>query len=342
MVVDVKSPHILLSVVIPVFNEEESLPHLLGRLLPVLQEIGPHEVIFVNDGSSDDTGRILGGFCALHPGVVKVLSLRINKGKSIALQHGFKVASGDLVLMMDADLQDQPEEISKMIRHMEENNLDVVNGWKFQRHDPISKTMPSRLFNKVMCRFTGIDIHDFNCGLKLMKRECLQGITLYGQLHRFLLVLIANQGYRIGEIPVEHSPRRFGKSKYGTKRLYQGLFDFFTVIFLTRYLRSPLYMFGYYGMICFLVSFILGSYYLFFKPAFGKLLGLHPGALSDTPLWLLSPFLLITGLIFICFGLLGELTYYLHAESHVTRDLESCGGFGNSAGADCCQDPSDE
>jgi len=240
------------------------------------------------------------------------------------LQHGFQKATGQYILMMDADLQDRPEEIPAMLQYLKDNNLDVVNGWKFERRDPISKTLPSRIFNKVLYHFTNLNIHDFNCGLKLMKRSCLEGITLYGQLHRFLLVLIANKGYKIGEMPVEHASRLYGKSKYGTKRIYEGLFDFFTIIFLTRYLRSPLYMFGYYGMTCFIFSFAIGSYYFFFKPVFGNLLGMHPGPLSNTPLWLLFPFLLITGLIFFCFGLLGELTYYLHAANHVANDLDTC------------------
>lgn len=325
-----------LSVVIPAYNEEGSLRPLMEALVPVLDSIGNYEIIFVNDGSSDGTKRILDELTEASPGVVKALHLRINKGKSIALQHGFNSASGELVLMMDADLQDRPEEIPKLISYMDEHNLDVVNGWKFVRHDPISKTLPSRLFNKVMCRFTGLTIHDFNCGLKLFKRECLQGITLYGQLHRFLLVLIANQGYRIGEMPVDHAPRRYGTSKFGSKRLYQGLFDFLTVIFLTRYLRSPLYMFGYYGLTCFVISFVLGFYFLLFNPLVGQLFGLQPTSLNDHPLWLLSPFLLIAGLIFICFGLLGELIYYLHAERHVARDLETCSGLNEN---DCaCPD----
>lgn len=321
-----------LSVIIPAYNEEESLQPLLDALLPVLATVGNCEIIFVNDGSSDNTGRILDGFTRLHLGMVKTLHLRINKGKSIALQHGFNRATGELVLMMDADLQDRPEEIPSLIRYMEENNLDVVNGWKFVRHDPLSKTLPSRLFNKVMCRFTGLSIHDFNCGLKLMKRECLQGFTLYGQLHRFLLVLIANQGYRIGEMRVEHAARRFGKSKFGTKRLYDGLFDFLTVIFITRYLRSPLKMFGYYGLACFVVSGAVGAYFFFMMPFFSWIFGLQPFVLSERPLWMLSPFMLIAGLIFICFGLLGELTYYLHAERHVARDLEACAGFEDQDG----------
>jgi len=320
------TPHCRLSVVIPAYNEEESIGVLLDMLLPVLGSIGTHEVIFVNDGSLDGTGRVINELAKKYPGRVKALHLRINKGKSVALQYGFNHASGDLIVMMDGDLQDRPEEIPRLIKYMDENGLDVVNGWKFVRHDPLSKTLPSRFFNKVLCRFTGLDIHDFNCGLKLMKRECLQGVTLYGQLHRFLLVLIANQGYKIGELPIEHSPRRFGKSKFGSKRLYEGLFDFLTVVFLTRYLRSPLYMFGYYGIICFLIALVAAMYFL---PLYvgGRLLGFPVGGLSDHPLWLISPFMLIAGLIFICFGLLGELIFYLHSGTHLERDLSACVGF---------------
>lgn len=309
----------ILSVVIPVYNEQESLGPLMDRLLPVLESVGGHEIIFINDGSRDNTQALLEEICRAHPGVVKAVHMRTNQGKSVALQTGFNHVRGELVLMMDADLQDRPEEIPGMIEYMREGDLDVVNGWKGVRLDPLSKTLPSRLFNKVLCGFTGLSIHDFNCGLKLMKRECLVGLNLYGQLHRFMLVLIANKGFKVGEMMVEHAPRRFGHSKYGTKRLFQGFFDFMTVLFITRYLRSPLYMFGFYGVCCFLISGLVGA---FFLPRYlGWLLWDMPGGdLSQNPLWMLSPIMLIVGLIFICFGLLGELTYYLHAE----RQHDSC------------------
>jgi len=299
-------PKYKVSVIIPIFNEAKSLRPLVERLKPVLNSLGSHEVIFINDGSTDDTERILKDLNKGRQDSIKSIHLRINCGKSYALQLGFREALGELVIMMDGDLQDKPEEIPKLIKHLRENDLDAVTGWKFIRHDPISKTLPSRLFNLAVSWFSGLNIHDFNCGLKVIRRESLEDLKLYGQLHRFLLVLLANFGHKVGEVKIDHSPRQHGLSKYGVWRIFQGLMDFLTVLFLTRYLQSPLYFFGFYGVCLFLISFLYGGYFI----------GMHiyslytyfpQGNLTEHPIWILSPVMLLAGLIFIFFGLIGEL-----------------------------------
>ncbi|MBW1712189.1 MAG: glycosyltransferase, partial [Deltaproteobacteria bacterium] len=247
---------------------------------------------------------------------------------SVALQAGFDSASGRLIVTMDADLQDQPEEIPKLINHLAENNLDVVGGWKLSRQDPASKIWPSRFFNFILRRFSGLPLHDFNCGLKVLRRECLANLVLYGQLHRFLLFILAQQGFSVGEAPVKHSPRLFGQSKYRAGRLYQGLMDFLTVLLITRYLRSPLYFFGFYGLACWLASLVIGAFYAT-THIISVAADWPQGNLAEHPAWLVSPFLFLGGLVFICFGLLGEFMLHLNArqanQGQVARRL----GFGS-------------
>ncbi|MDD4182699.1 MAG: glycosyltransferase family 2 protein [Candidatus Omnitrophica bacterium] len=319
-----------ISVIIPIFNEEDSLELLVNRLIPVLKLLGSHEIIFVNDGSSDKSESILDAFGQECPNIIKVIHLRTNCGKSIALRCGFREASGELIVMMDADLQDNHEEIPKLVNYLRQNKLDMVTGWKFNRYDPASKRLPSRLFNYVVCRFSGLKIHDFNCGLKVMHHECLKDLRLYGQLHRFLVVLIARQGFKVGECKVEHSPRKYGHSKYGAKRIYEGLMDFLTIFFLTRYQQSPLYFFGFYGLLCFLFSFLYGAFFVGLH--FFSLFTHYPqGHLSQHPLWLLSPVIFLAGIIFIFFGLIGELIYYIFSiqlnQNYIQRQV----GFGQKS-----------
>lgn len=298
-----------ISVVIPVFNEHESLRPLVNRLIPVLNSIGSYEIIFVNDGSTDGTENILSILYEEHPSV-KSIHLRTNFGKSVALQHGFEQTSGELIVMMDGDLQDRPEEIPNLIAYLKEKKLDIVTGWKYSRRDPVSKKILSRLFNYVVKRFSGLDIHDFNCGLKIIRQECLKNLRLYGQLHRFIIVLLAKQGFRAGECKVEHSPRQHGRSKYTIRRVYEGLLDFLTIFFITRYMQSPLYFFGFYGILCFFISFLYGGFFLVLH--FVSLItNYQQGTLSEHPTWLLAPIIFLVGLIFIFFGLMGELIYHL-------------------------------
>ncbi|MBI5210454.1 MAG: glycosyltransferase family 2 protein [Elusimicrobia bacterium] len=298
-----------LSIVIPAFNEAESIRPLTGRLLPVLKALGTHEVIFVDDGSTDGTGRAVDAMQAEHPGLVKAIHLRTNCGKSVALQAGFDASSGKILVMMDADLQDQPEEVPRLVRALRENGLDAVTGWKADRRDPFVTRLLSGGFNMMVRWMSGIAIHDFNCGLKAFYRDCTQAFFLYGQLHRFVLVFIAEHGFKVGEVEVGHVPRPYGRSKYGMKRVYHGFMDLLTVFFITRYLGSPLYFFGFYGTIAIAAAvptgaFFVGMHFLSFvngNPAW---------RLGEHPLWILSPVLFLIGVVMIFFGLLGELVTY--------------------------------
>jgi len=315
-----------ISVVIPVFNESDSLRPLIDRLIPVLESYKKYEIIFVNDGSTDDTEDMIDALHEEYPDIIKSIHLRRNCGKSIALQTGFDVISGDLVIMMDGDLQDGPEAIPNLIKCMNDNNLDVVTGWKFKRFDPISKTLPSRIFNHVVRRFSGLNIHDFNCGLKIIHRKCLENLSLYGQLHRFMLVILANQGFKVGECRVEHSSRKYGYSKYRGHRLFEGLMDFLTIFFITRYLQSPLYFFGFYGLFCFIISFLYTSFFIALHII--SLITYYPqGNLNEHPIWILGPVLFIAGMIFISFGLIGELIYHIYTTQLTTNNIHRRVGF---------------
>lgn len=316
-----------LSVVIPVLNEEESLVPLMARLKPVLNGLGTHEIIFVNDGSTDRTQDILRALHADDPEHVRVVTFKRNYGKATALTEGFREAAGEIVVMMDADLQDQPEEIPKLLNALRERNLDVVTGWKRERHDPLGKTVPSKLFNAVVRHFSKLEIHDFNCGLKAMKLECAKSLLLYGQLHRYLLVLLAKQGYAVGEVPIVHASRFAGVSKYGHKRMYEGLMDFITVLFIERYLQSPLYFFGFYGALFMVAALVIGVWYLSFH-LHALFAGTQSGLLSEHPLWMVSPVFFLSGLLCIFFGLVGQLILHLNIGTmnvNPVRERLGCG-----------------
>ena len=231
------------SVVIPLYNEEESLVELYSRLSEVLAgSMRRYELIFVDDGSTDGS---LGTLRELRERDrrVKIISFKRNFGKSAALHEAFRAARGDIVVTMDADLQDDPREIPGLIDKLEEG-ADLVSGWKVNRKDPITKTIPSRLFNFVTSIASGIKIHDFNCGLKAYRSEVIKRISVYGELHRFIPVLAAWEGFRVTEKEVRHHERQFGESKFGASRFLNGLFDLMTVMFITRRASSPLHFFG--------------------------------------------------------------------------------------------------
>lgn len=287
-----------ISVVIPVYNEAESLVALHEQLGQSLAGVGgEYEIIFVDDGSRDGSFEVLEG---LHQadGRVKVIQFRRNFGKSAALAAGFAEAQGEIIFTLDADLQDDPVEIPRFLEKLEQG-YDLVTGWKFPRLDPLSKTLPSKLANFTIRTTSGIQIHDFNCGFKAMRREVAEEITLYGEMHRYIPVLAHQRGFRVGEIKVKHHPRRFGQSKYGIERLLRGLFDFMTVSFLTRFTRRPLHFFGWLGIISFSVGFLIDLYLVIVK-LMGNLIG-------DRPLLMLGTLLIIIGVQFVSFGLLAEM-----------------------------------
>jgi len=317
-----------LSVVIPAYNEEDSLRELVDRLLPVLAKYGSFEVIFINDGSTDGTLKRLEDLQAEHPDVIGVLSLRCNCGKALALQAGFGKAQGRYVVMMDSDLQDQPEELPKLMQLLEDGTYDAVTGWKKIRHDPLlAKNIPSKFFNAMLRRASGIHVRDFNCGLKAFRRECLEHIVLYGQLHRFVLVLVAHYGFKVGEVAIEHAPRRHGVSKFGAKRFYHGLMDIMSVYFMTHCSSSPLHFFGIYGSVAILTSIPIALFY-FSVHLYGYMYCKPHLMLQDHPVWLVSPILFLLGLMMLFFGLIAEMLVQQHTpmryfQPFVAKDVDA-------------------
>ncbi len=295
-----------LSIVIPAYNEEENLPILLERLEKILTQLPyPTEVVVVDDGSEDRTAQILREACKRHPWLRGVL-LRRNFGQSAALTAGIDHARGDIIVTLDADLQNDPEDIPRLLQKLEEG-YDVVSGWRKNRQDPfLSRKLPSRIANWLIGQITGVRIHDYGCTLKAYRREVIQGIPIYGELHRFIPVLTDFRGARITEIPVKHHPRRFGKSKYGLSRTYRVLLDLFLMFFFQRFATRPLHLFGFTGGALFLLGVGIELYLTFLKLFQGEDIG-------QRPLLILGVLLIITGLNLLGTGLLAELivrTYY--------------------------------
>jgi glycosyltransferase involved in cell wall biosynthesis len=310
--------HVDLSLVIPVFDEEGNVVELHRQLSAVLDSMPlAAEMVFIDDGSHDGTVSRLEELFRTDPRV-RVVALRRNFGKTAALVAGFSEARGDVVVTMDGDLQDDPSELPRMLEALDAD-VDLVSGWKQIRHDPWTKTVPSKLFNATVRRFTGIPLHDFNCGFKAYRREVLDDLKLYGELHRFIPVLAYWKGYRVGELAVRHHPRRSGRSKFGPGRLFKGLLDFMKVLFLTRYMQRPLQLFGLLGLALASLG-ILGLVYL----GILKLLG-QSVFQAHGPLLFLSGVLLISGLQLFVLGLLGEMLrhygYDASAEYSVRRRL---------------------
>jgi glycosyltransferase involved in cell wall biosynthesis len=288
-----------LSIVIPLYNEAESLPELHARLSEVLQKLQQTaEIIFIDDGSSDGSmAEILK--LRQKDNRVRAVQFRRNYGKSAALAAGFARASGKLLITLDADLQDDPAEIPRLLEKLDEG-YDLVSGWKRRRFDSFVKRMTSRIFNWVTGKLTGVKLHDINCGFKIYRREVTDSIHVYGQLHRFLPVLALKEGFHLGELEVKHHPRKYGRSKFGVSRFTSGFFDLMTVLFLTRYTRRPLHLFGIAGMIAFVIGAAI-SIHLAYQRIFLTVY------LSNRPLLFLGILLVIVGVQFISIGLIGEM-----------------------------------
>lgn len=287
-----------ISVVIPLYNEEQSLRELYEKLRSALNRFGRYEIIFVDDGSTDDSMRVLQEL-RHRDRRIKIVRFRRNFGKSAALSVGFQQAKGDIIITMDADLQDDPAEIPNLVNEIKKG-YDLVSGWKKKRFDPITKTIPSRFFNFVTSLITGIRIHDFNCGLKAYRKEVVKEVKLYGELHRYIPVLAVWHGFKIGETIVQHHPRKYGKTKFGVGRFWKGFLDLLTVLFTTRYFRRPLHLFGFWGLIFFTLGFVIDLYLVILKFAEGM-------SLSNRPLFVGGILLIIVGIQFISIGLLGEM-----------------------------------
>ena len=287
-----------ISVVIPLFNEEESLVELTDRIVEQINLIKKEfEIVFIDDGSTDKSFEVLTKIKKKHP-QIKIVQFNRNFGKSAALFEGFKIATGDIVITMDADLQDAPEEIPNLVNKIE-SGFDLVSGWKKKRHDPLSKTLPSKLFNFATRRLTGIKIHDFNCGLKAYRTEVIKAIPVYGELHRYLPVLAHWLGFHVGELIVTHHPRKYGNSKFGIKRFFNGFFDLLTVLFITRFRQKPLHLFGFIG----LGSSLVGSITLLYL----TVLWFQGYGIGHRPLFILGILLITVGIQFFSIGLIGEM-----------------------------------
>jgi len=287
------------SIVVPLYNEEESLDPLTTEIIKAVEGVSStYEIIFVDDGSTDKSLDVIRRLQSSN-NRIKYLSFRKNYGKSAALQIGFEKAAGDAIITMDADLQDDPAEIPNLLQKLSEG-YDLVSGWKKTRHDPFIKKHSSKFFNRVTKVLSGIDIHDFNCGLKAYRKEVIKNIHVYGELHRYIPVLADWRGFRITEIPVKHHPRRYGKTKFGISRFFKGFFDLITVVFTTRYVKRPMHLFGLLGAISFIAGFLVSSYLT-------VLWAIGETNISNRPLLFLGMLLIIIGVQFFGVGLLGEL-----------------------------------
>tara|TARA_B100001029_G_C15009343_1_gene423206 strand:- start:178 stop:1110 length:933 start_codon:yes stop_codon:yes gene_type:complete len=290
-----------ISIIVPVFNEAESINNLYIEILNYVKDINKFEIVFVDDGSSDNSSGVIKKIVENDTNV-KLIRLYKNFGKADALSEGFNYCNGDYVITMDADLQDDPAEISNLIYKLDEG-WDLVSGWKKNRKDPLEKKIPSKFFNKVTCFLTGVNIHDFNCGLKAYRKEVIKSIDLYGGLHRYIPALTKQMGFTVTEIIVNHRERKFGESKYGGARYFHGFFDLLTVLFIGNYLRKPLHFFGKLGLCMSIFGFGILSYL-----TFGWFNGVW---ISDRPVFFLGMLLIILSVQFFSIGFLGDLVVKL-------------------------------
>jgi len=289
-----------ISIVIPLLNEQESLPELHQWIVKVMTTHNySYEIIFIDDGSTDESWQIIEKLSKEDTNVKGIRFLR-NYGKSQALHAGFAKSQGDVIITMDADLQDSPDEIPDLYNMVMNQNFDLVSGWKKKRYDnAVTKNLPSKLFNWAARKTSGVYLNDFNCGLKAYKNIVIKNIEVSGEMHRYIPVLANWQGYTVTEIPVKHHPRRYGKTKFGISRFFKGFVDLITVLFTTRYTKRPMHLFGFLGALSFLIGFII-SLYLSYEWFFNHV------TLSNRPLLFLGMLLIIVGIQFFSTGLLGE------------------------------------
>jgi glycosyltransferase involved in cell wall biosynthesis len=320
-----------LSIIIPLFNEQENVPLIYERFSAVLAGApepyrSGYEIIFVDDGSTDRSFQQCAEIEQGDPRV-RVVQFRRNFGKTAALQAGFDIARGRRLVTIDADMQEDPAEIFRLLEPLD-SGFDIASGWRRLRNDPVSKTLPSRVFNSVVAGVTGISLHDLNCGFKAYSREVVADLRIYGEQHRFIPVLAFQRGFRVTEVPVTHERRRYGRSKFGAKRLGRGFLDFIQVLFLTTYLQYPLRLFGLVGAAFTLLGFAVCAYLavLWFE-------GHRP--IGDRPLLTLGVLLLITGLQFVSTGLVGEMLLRTRSRAEpeyvVRRILGAAGQTSSSA-----------
>ncbi len=297
-----------ISIIIPTYNEQESLADLVASIKDVLKLEKEWEVLFVDDGSTDDSIQLLSAIVT-NESNFKLVQFHRNYGKSAALAEGFKLAEGDYIITMDADLQDDPNEIPNLISKLEEG-YDLVTGWKKDRKDPWTKRFPSKIANFVTGVITGVKVHDMNCGLKIYRRAVVKSLDIYGGRHRYIPALAGQKQFRIAEIPVKHHERKFGETKYGGSRLFHGFFDLVTILFLNRYTQKPLHLFGLFGLSCIALSFFSELYVVLLKIFFD-----HPFQ-KHFAMMLFGAMLFVLGLWFFSIGLIGEMV------AQTTQDRE--------------------
>ena len=309
-----------ISLVIPLFNEAESLPELEAWIARVMKENNfSYEIWFVNDGSTDDSWKVIEQLRQKNP-CVKGISFRRNYGKSPALHTGFEKVQGDVVITMDADLQDSPDEIPELYRMIMKDGYDLVSGWKKKRYDPLSKTIPTKLFNATARKVTGIKLHDFNCGLKAYRLEVVKAIEVYGDMHRYMPYLAKNAGYtRIGEKVVQHQARKYGTTEFGLDRFVNGYLDLMTLWFFSKFAVKPMHFFGLLGSLMFLLGFVAVLAVVILK-----LCDLRAGV-TDSPYFYVALTSMILGTQLFLTGFLGELISRNAAERnsyHIAKVLD--------------------
>ena len=291
-----------ITVIIPLLNEEESLPELAGWISKVMTSNDlSYEIIFIDDGSKDNSWQIIEELGSSDPNI-KGIKFRRNYGKAAALSVGFSHANGDVVITMDADLQDSPDEIPELYKMITKDGFDLVSGWKKKRHDPVSKTIPTKFFNWSARRMSGIKLHDFNCGLKAYKKEVVKSIDVYGEMHRYIPFLSKWAGFKkIGEKVVRHQKRKYGRTKYGLDRFYKGYLDLLTITFTSRFAKRPMHFFGLWGTLIFFAGFLIAGYLAYAK------FFLLSFRMTDRPLFYFGLLAMILGTQLFVAGFLGEM-----------------------------------
>ena len=308
-----------ISVVIPLYNEDESLPELAAWIQRVMEANGfSYEIIMVDDGSNDTSWQAIERLQKKNP-CVRGIKFRRNYGKSAALYCGFEDAEGDVVITMDADMQDSPDEIPALYRMITEEDYDIVSGWKKKRYDPLSKTLPTKLFNATARKFSGIKLHDFNCGLKAYKQVVVKNIEVYGEMHRYIPILAKQAGFtRIGEKVVQHRARKYGVSKFGLNRFINGMLDLLSVTFITRFAKKPMHLFGTIGTVLFILGFFAAAWI-----GVEKLIALNHGVkaplVTDNPYFYIALTCMMLGTQLFLAGFVADLVSRSASDRNVYR-----------------------